>query len=185
MKREWSGADTIELHFLPQTPYGKGTQKIKTALSKTAQTESQEVSSFPDDVHQAILNNINNSSKTNRKRTNNYNYETPHYTVSNKLLAGGGGLSRIHAAATLALGSTVLHRQTSCSVRVKDSSKHWDETRWVLNSNTILKRVSNRSQTVEPWWARPRLKRTENTREQGEGKTQHETLRGKTKRHIK
>ena len=34
---------------------------------KTAQAESQEVNSCPADVHKAI------SSKTNRKRTNNYN----------------------------------------------------------------------------------------------------------------
>ena len=48
-------------------------QKIQTAWSKTAQAESQEVSTFPADVHQAILSKINNSSKTNKKRTNNYN----------------------------------------------------------------------------------------------------------------
>ena len=39
--------------------------KIKTAQSKTEQAESQEVSSFPADGHQAILNKINKSSKTN------------------------------------------------------------------------------------------------------------------------
>ena len=42
-----------------QTPYGKGTQNIKTTSSKTTQAESQEVSSFPVDVHQASLNKIN------------------------------------------------------------------------------------------------------------------------------
>ena len=36
VKRQWSGPDTIEFHILPQATNGKGTQKIKTASSKTA-----------------------------------------------------------------------------------------------------------------------------------------------------
>ena len=47
MKRQWSGTDTIELYLLPQTPYGKETQKIKTAQSKTAHAESQDGKLFP------------------------------------------------------------------------------------------------------------------------------------------
>ena len=31
IKRQRSGTDTIEFHFLPQTPNGEGTQNIKTA----------------------------------------------------------------------------------------------------------------------------------------------------------
>ena len=54
-----------------QTPYGKGIKTIKTVKSKTAQAESHEVSSFPVDVHQAILNKTNKWSLTNRKRTDN------------------------------------------------------------------------------------------------------------------
>ena len=59
MKRQWSGTDTIEIHILPQTPYGKRTKTVKTKSSKTAQAEIKEVSSFPADAHQVILNKIN------------------------------------------------------------------------------------------------------------------------------
>ena len=45
---------------------------VETRL-KTAQAESQEVSSLTAVVHQAILNKINKLSKSNRKRINNYN----------------------------------------------------------------------------------------------------------------
>ena len=51
MKKQWSGTNATEFHILPQTPNGKGTQTLKTVLSKTAQAESQEVSSFPADGH--------------------------------------------------------------------------------------------------------------------------------------
>ena len=43
-------------HIRPQIPNGKGTQTIKMALSKVAKAENQEVSSFPADIHKAILN---------------------------------------------------------------------------------------------------------------------------------
>ena len=61
----------MEFHTLPQTANGKGTRKSKTALKvKTPQVKSQGHSSFPADGHKAILNKMNNKSKTNRKRTN-------------------------------------------------------------------------------------------------------------------
>ena len=41
MERQWSGTDTIKFHILPQTLNGKETKVIKTAISKTAQAESQ------------------------------------------------------------------------------------------------------------------------------------------------
>ena len=56
---------------LPQTPNGKGTRTTKTALKlKTTQMKSQRDNSSPADGHKAILNKMNNKSKTNRKRTN-------------------------------------------------------------------------------------------------------------------
>ena len=38
MKRQRSGTDTIEFHFLPQTPYGKGTQKCRRHKVKQHKT---------------------------------------------------------------------------------------------------------------------------------------------------
>ena len=57
--------------------------------------KSQRDNSFPADGHKAILNKMNNKSKTNRKRTNIVNKNKPQQkhrlgTVSNKLLGGGG-----------------------------------------------------------------------------------------------
>ena len=74
-----------------------------------------------------VTNNCNviKSSKTNRKRTHNYNKNKLHQklrlgTVSNKLLRGGGGgagFNRFHARATLALGSAIVHKHTLKIVR--------------------------------------------------------------------
>ena len=50
-----SGTDRIEFHVRPQTQNRKGTKTIKTAQSKTAHAESQEVSPFSADGHKAIL----------------------------------------------------------------------------------------------------------------------------------
>ena len=101
-------------------------QKIKTAWSKTAQAESQEVNSFPTDVHQVILNKTTKSSKTNRKRTHtlpiraNYNRTTA-LERSEINYGVGWGLNRFDVATTLALGSAAVHIYIkSCSVRVKD-----------------------------------------------------------------
>ena len=60
--------------------------------------KSQGDSSFPTIGHKAILNKLNSRSKTNRKRTNIYNWNKPQQkhrlgTVSNKLL---GGLNRFY-----------------------------------------------------------------------------------------
>ena len=41
-------------------------------------------------------------------------------TVSNELFGGGGVLNWFYAQATLALGSAVVQKHTSYSVRVKD-----------------------------------------------------------------
>ena len=73
--------------------------------------KSQRDSSFPADGHKAILNKMNNKSKTNRKRTNIDNYNKPQQklslaTVSNKLF---GGLNQVLRALKLALGSAVVH----------------------------------------------------------------------------
>ena len=76
-------------HTAPDTTRETNTNNQECRKKNTAQAESKEVISFPADVHQAILNKINNSSKTNRKRTHIYNYNKPQQkhrlrTVSNK-----------------------------------------------------------------------------------------------------
>ena len=65
----------MEFHILAQTPNGKRTKTIKnkTALSKKAEAECQEDSSFPADGHQAILNKMNKKTKTTRRRTSTDN----------------------------------------------------------------------------------------------------------------
>ena len=46
---------------------------MKTALSNTAQVESQEDISFPEDDRHAILSKMNKKLKRNRERTNTNN----------------------------------------------------------------------------------------------------------------
>ena len=97
-----------------EIPYGKGKKHSRRHTVKQHKRKAKK-----SHVHQAILNKINKSPKTNRKRTKNYNknkLQQKHRlgTISNKLLG------RFRARATLALGSDVVHKHTSCSVRVKD-----------------------------------------------------------------
>ena len=111
-------------------------KNIRMASSKTTQTESQEASSFPADVPQAILNKINKSSKANRKRINftiriNYNRSTAFEwsVINNWRGVGGGGRGGgkpVSRSSKPRLDSVVVHKHTSCSVRVKDyySSMH-------------------------------------------------------------
>ena len=73
---------------------------IKTAKSYTAQSESQEDSSFPADRHKAILNKKDQEVKNKRKSDKQLQIRINHISstalekVSNKLLGvarGGGG----------------------------------------------------------------------------------------------
>ena len=60
-----------------RVPYPAPNTKINgketRAKIKTTQAKSQRDSSFPADGHKAILNKMNNKSKTNNKRTNTDN----------------------------------------------------------------------------------------------------------------
>ena len=69
-----------------------GNAHIQLRWHKMKTVESQEKSSFPSDGQQAILNEMNKLSKTNRKRTNvnkqNKQQQTHHLGTVNKILLG-------------------------------------------------------------------------------------------------
>ena len=127
---------------------------------------------FPRDGHKAILNKMNNKSKTNRKHTNIDNKNKPQQKhrlgkVSNKLLAG---LNRVYARTTLTLNFAVVHIHTTYSVRIKDillineSKQQTYKSRFITEmkqdeysiARPTPKRSSKRNPSVEPRWAPPK-----------------------------
>ena len=51
----------------------------------------------------------------------------------------GSGLNRFHATATLALDSAVVHKHTSCSVRVKDFYSSMNQISKHINQDITLR----------------------------------------------
>ena len=159
---QWSGTETIECHILPRAPNGKGTQTIKTELSKTAQAESQEDSTFPIDGHRAIVNKTHKKSKTTRKRTNNDRINHNRNTALERSITNywgwrGGGrgiINGFYTRATLALGSAVIQEHTRYLGCVKDFL--------LINATqqqTYKPRFNNEMKQDEYLTARPTLKR--------------------------
>ena len=83
------------LHPAPNSKWERDTYNLDGTKIKTTQMKSQKDSSFLADGRKAIVNKVNNKSKTNRKRKKIDNLNKPQQkqrlgTVSNQLLAGGG-----------------------------------------------------------------------------------------------
>ena len=106
----------------------------------------------------------------------------------------GVGIKPDSRSSTLVLGSAVVHKHTSCSVRVKDvysamyqnskyivKTRNWDETRWVTNTETLEQQKSNNWTSLGPTKDRASSSDQLNWKILGRS---HHLFRGPTRRRV-
>ena len=104
-------------HPSPDTIRERNINKSRRHKKITAQSESQEISSFSVDVHEATLNVITNSQRlTESGRTNTIRINHNRSTALEPSVINYRGLKPVSRC----LDSAVLHIYISCPVRLKD-----------------------------------------------------------------